>query len=248
MIQYLVLAITSNLKKQKVFSYLWCVRNSRFVRLNHLFKSMLLSLLLVFSSVSMSKNPTNKEVYLGDPEKGKQTAAGICAGCHAIDGNSIIPTNPILAGQHAAYISKQLHNFQVKAGDEKAMRENAVMVVFASALSDEEIEDLASYYSQQKISPSYAKNIDLAKVGESLYKGGDIDNGIPSCSSCHGPRGAGIPDQYPRVGGQYFEYTKTTLLSFKKGIRANNKQMMSIAGRMTEEQINAVSEYLAGLR
>ena len=80
-----------------------------------------------------------QDVTGGDIKKGEQVAAGVCAGCHAVDGNSIIPTNPILAAQHAAYIEKQLHNFQIKDGSKKAMRENAVMVVFASALSDEDI-------------------------------------------------------------------------------------------------------------
>ena len=189
-----------------------------------------------------------EKVYIGNADKGKIVAGQICSACHASDGNSKIPTNPILAGQHSAYLKKQLHNFQVKEGSKKAMRENAVMLGFASTLNDGDIADLAAYYSNQKIIPSYASDKDLALSGELLYKGGDSKNGIPACSSCHGPKGVGIPDQYPRLAGQYAEYTKSTLLAFKKGIRANSKQMMTISHRMSEKQIDAISEYLAGLR
>ena len=202
----------------------------------------------IYPNIAKSETVQNPGIYQGDPNKGKQVAGGVCAGCHGNDGNSIIPTNPILAGQHAAYIQKQLHNFQVKPGDKKAMRENAVMLGFASGLSDEQIADVAAYYNQQKTQPSYTKNKDLALQGESLYKGGDLEKGIPACSSCHGPKGAGIPNQYPRIAGQYTEYTISTLLSYKKGSRANNQQMMTISKRMSEDQIDAVSEYLAGLR
>ena len=198
--------------------------------------------------IAQSDASQNPVAYKADPNKGKQIAGGVCAGCHGSDGNSIIPINPILAGQHDAYIQKQLHNFQVKQGNEKAMRENAIMLGFASGLNDEQIADVAAYYNQQKIRPSFTKNKDLALKGESLYKGGDVENGIPACSSCHGPKGAGIPSQYPRLAGQYTEYTTSSLLSYKKGTRANNKQMMSISKRMSDEQIKAVSEYLAGLR
>ena len=198
--------------------------------------------------IAKSETGSNSNSYKADPIKGKQVAGGVCAGCHGTDGNSIIPTNPILAGQHAAYIQKQLHNFQIKSGDNKAMRENAIMLGFASGLTNEQIADVAAYYNQQRTQPSYTKNKSLALVGESLYKGGDIENGIPACSSCHGPKGAGIPNQYPRLAGQYTEYTSSTLLSYKNGSRANNKQMMTISKRMSDEQINAVSEYLAGLR
>ena len=219
---------------------------------NNFFNSLLLLAFLIFLAsvphVAKGEMSQNSGTYQGDPNKGKTVAGGVCAGCHGNDGNSIIPTNPILAGQHAAYIQKQLHNFQVKSGDEKAMRENAIMLGFASGLNDEQIADVAAYYNQQKTQPSYTKNKELALIGESIYKGGDVQNGIPACSSCHGPKGAGIPNQYPRIAGQYTEYTTSTLLSYKSGSRANNKQMMTISKRMSNDQIDAVSEYLAGLR
>tara|TARA_A100001015_G_scaffold315777_1_gene428415 strand:- start:2237 stop:2812 length:576 start_codon:yes stop_codon:yes gene_type:complete len=185
--------------------------------------------------------------YASDAKKGAALAQGLCAACHASDGNSVIPSNPILAGQHYSYLKNQLNYFQVKEGESKAKRENAVMLGIASGLSSDDIDNLSAYYSQQKIKPSYASNIELAKAGEVVYKAGDDIRGIPSCSSCHGPRGLGVPGQFPRISGQHATYTASTLKSYKNGSRANNNQMMEISSRLTEGQINALAEYLAGL-
>ena len=185
--------------------------------------------------------------YASDAKKGAALAQGLCAACHASDGNSVIPSNPILAGQHYSYLKNQLNYFQVKEGENKAKRENAVMLGIASGLSSDDIDNLSAYYSQQKIKPSYASNIELAKAGEVVYKAGDDTRGIPSCSSCHGPRGLGVPGQFPRISGQHATYTASTLKSYKNGSRANNNQMMEISSRLTEGQINALAEYLAGL-
>ena len=185
--------------------------------------------------------------YASDAKKGAVLAQGLCAACHASDGNSVIPANPILAGQHYTYLKNQLNYFQVKEGEDKAKRENAVMLGIASGLSSDDIDNLAAYYSQQKIKPSYASNLELAEAGEVVYKAGDDSRGLPSCSSCHGPRGLGIPGQYPRISGQHATYTASTLKSYKNGSRANNNQMMAISSRLTEAQINALAEYLAGL-
>ena len=185
--------------------------------------------------------------YASDAKKGAVLAQGLCAACHASDGNSVIPANPILAGQHYTYLKNQLNYFQVKQGENKAKRENAVMLGIASGLSSDDINNLAAYYSQQKIKPSYASNLELAKEGEVVYKAGDDSRGLPSCSSCHGPRGLGVPGQFPRISGQHATYTASTLKSYKNGSRANNNQMMTISSRLTEAQINALAEYLAGL-
>jgi len=185
--------------------------------------------------------------HASDAKKGAALAQGLCAACHASDGNSVIPANPILAGQHYDYLKNQLNYFQVKEGEDRAKRENAVMLGIASGLSSDDIDNLSAYYSQQKIKPSYASNIELAKAGEVVYKAGDNTRGIPSCSSCHGPRGLGIPGQFPRISGQHATYTASTLKSYKNGSRANNQQMMTISSRLTEKQINALAEYLAGL-
>ena len=185
--------------------------------------------------------------YASDAKKGAVLAQGLCAACHASDGNSVIPANPILAGQHYTYLKNQLNYFQVKQGEDRAKRENAVMLGIASGLSSDDINNLAAYYSQQKIKPSYASNLELAKAGEVVYKAGDDSRGLPSCSSCHGPRGLGVPGQFPRISGQHATYTASTLKSYKNGSRANNNQMMAISSRLTEAQINALAEYLAGL-
>ena len=203
----------------------------------------LLPLVSSFTSIILMLS----NAYASDAKKGAALAQGLCAACHASDGNSVIPANPILAGQHYTYLKNQLNYFQVKQGEDKAKRENAVMLGIASGLSSDDIDNLAAYYSQQKIKPSYASNLELAKVGEVVYKAGDDSRGIPSCSSCHGPRGLGVPGQFPRISGQHATYTASTLKSYKNGSRANNKQMMAISSRLTEAQINALAEYLAGL-
>ena len=200
---------------------------------------------LVFSFTSIILMLSNS--YASDAKKGAALAQGLCAACHASDGNSVIPANPILAGQHYTYLKNQLNYFQVKPGEDKAKRDNAVMLGIASGLSGDDIDNLAAYYSQQKIKPSYASNLELAKAGEVVYKAGDDSRGLPSCSSCHGPRGLGVPGQFPRISGQHATYTASTLKSYKNGSRANNKQMMAISSRLTEAQINALAEYLAGL-
>ena len=198
--------------------------------------SSFIPIMLIFSGAQAS-----------DAKKGAALAQGLCAACHASDGNSVIPTNPILAGQHYSYIKNQLNYFQVKEGENKAKRENAVMLGIASGLSSDDIDNLSAYYSQQKIKPSYASDIELAKAGELVYRAGDDTRGIPSCSSCHGPRGLGVPGQFPRISGQHATYTASTLKSYKNGSRANNRQMMMISSRLTEKQISALAEYLAGL-
>ena len=214
------------------------IRRNNIVVFRFLFPlvSSFILIMLVFSSA-----------YASDAKKGAALAQGLCAACHASDGNSVIPSNPILAGQHYSYLKNQLNYFQVKEGESKAKRENAVMLGIASGLSSDDIDNLSAYYSQQKIKPSYASNIELAKAGEVVYKAGDDVRGIPSCSSCHGPRGLGVPGQFPRISGQHATYTASTLKSYKNGSRANNNQMMEISSRLTEGQINALAEYLAGL-
>ncbi|OUV03454.1 MAG: hypothetical protein CBC42_03090 [Betaproteobacteria bacterium TMED82] len=208
---------------------------------------LLLFVGLANKGYSLEPEKASKEIKV-DLAKGAEVAQAVCAACHAGDGNSVVPAYPILAGQHPAYLKKQLHNFQVKPGDSSAKRANAIMLGFATQLSDADINNVSEYYGKQKIKPSFVKNIELANRGEALYRGGDIGRGIPSCSACHGPRGLGVPNQYPRLAGQYKDYTEATLLAYKNGSRANNNQMMSISMRLSEDQIEALAEYLSGLR
>lgn len=200
---------------------------------------------LATGAASAADAPAKKTVDLA---KGKASAAAICAACHMPDGNSMIPQNPILAGQHAAYLAKQLHNFKLKPGATEPERNNAIMLGFASILSDEDIANVSAFYASQAPKSAGAKRQELIALGEKIYRAGVAERGLPSCAGCHSPTGAGIPAQYPRLAGQYPEYTEAQLLSFKNGQRKNSAQMMTIAAKMSESEIAAVSEYLASLR
>lgn len=172
----------------------------------------------------------------------------VCAGCHGLDGNSTAPANPKLAGQSAPYLARQLQSFRVKEGGAAADRESQLMAGFAMMLGQDMIRDVAAYYSAQKFQPSAAKNKDLAVAGQKIYRAGIAAKNVPACSGCHGPNGAGIPDQYPRIGGQFSEYVAAQLVAFRQGTRRNSAQMSAIAARMSDAEINAVAEYAAGLR
>ena len=183
-----------------------------------------------------------------DPAQGQKIASEVCAACHGADGNSGTPANPKIAGQHADYLVKQLHNFKTKPGAKQAERANAVMAGFAAGLSDADIRNLAAYFSVQKLKPSAARNKDLVELGKRIYRAGIPAKSVPSCSGCHSPNGAGIPAQYPALAGQFAEYTAAQLVAFRQGTRNNNAAMSQIAARMSDAEIQAVSDYIAGLR
>lgn len=183
-----------------------------------------------------------------DAARGKPVATAMCAACHAADGNSTISANPKLAGQHADYLAKQLRDF--KSSTDSA-RKNAVMSGMSAALTEEQVSDIAAYFAAQKQSNSSAKG-DKASVelGQKLYRSGDLAKGLPACAACHGPSGSGMPAQYPRIAGQFAEYTEAQLKAFRAGERVNdpNKMMRMVAIKMTDAEIKAVSDYIAGLR
>lgn len=181
--------------------------------------------------------------------KAQGIAAQVCAACHAADGNSIGAANPKIAGQFPEYLDKQLHDFKAQGG-KKAARESAIMTGMVANLSDADMKGLASYYASQKLKPAAAADKDLATLGQKLWRGGNAASGVPACAGCHGPAGAGLPGQYPRLAGQYAEYIGAQLKAFKEGGRANdpNGAMRGVAARLTEREIRAVSEYAAGLR
>ena len=179
---------------------------------------------------------------IGDPQAGRQKA-GPCAACHGADGNSGAPAWPSLAGQHAEYIAKQLRDFR------GGKRRDAQMSPMAAGLSDADIADLAAYYAAQAPAPAAAQPRDLA-LGERLYRGGDARRGLAACMACHGPNGVGNPAaRYPRIGGQHANYTAAQLKRFKAEARANDRNgvMRDIAGRMSNADIQAVSNYIQGL-
>jgi cytochrome c553 len=177
-----------------------------------------------------------------DLAKGAALYGQVCVACHAADGNSTTAANPKIGGQHPEYLVKQLQEF--KSGK----RDNAVMKGFASALSDDDMRNIAFWLATQKPSTGVATNKDLVRLGERIYRGGIADRQIAACAGCHGPTGSGIPSQYPRLSGQYAEYTAAQLEAFRSGARANNAQMTGVAAKMNDKEIKAVSDYIAGLR
>lgn len=183
------------------------------------------------------------------PATVEEIAGGICAGCHSADGNSIIPMNPILAGQHAEYITKQLLDFKAN-GEESPKRNSAVMSAMVASLSQEDAKKLGEYYAKQKINPSQV-SVDekMLELGKVLYHGGSIEHSVPACASCHGPNGSGIPPRYPAVAGQHTEYTMMQLGLFNTGDRANDNSVMhKVVSRMSAPEKRAVAEYISTMR
>ena len=176
-----------------------------------------------------------------DLAKGQEKAAA-CMACHTADGTRGLPANPILQGQHAEYLVKQLNEF--KAGK----RANAIMSGMAAPLTHEDMVNIAAFYNSKPAVTGAARNKDTVSLGEKIYRGGIAAKQVPACAGCHAPSGAGMPAQYPRLGGQHADYTEAQLVGFRSGARANSAQMTTIAARMSDKEIKAVSDYIAGLR
>ena len=199
--------------------------------------------MVAIAGVMIASSALAETAAKGDPAKAQQIVTTVCAACHTADGNSILPANPKLAGQHPEYITKQLTEF--KSG----VRKNPIMAGMAAALSPEDMKNLGAYFGEKKPNPSSAKDKDLAAAGQKIYKGGNQASGVPACAACHGPSGAGIPVQFPRLAGQHAEYVLAQLTTFRSGERANDaaKMMRVIASKMTDQEMKAVAEYISGL-
>lgn len=202
---------------------------------------MLVMVLMLTITASYAQNPSKP-----DPSKAQNIVTQTCAACHGMDGNSTSSANPSIAGQHAAYVSKQLQKF--KSGE----RKSPIMGPVAAKLSTEDIINLGAYFSEQKTKSRAAKNKELVEIGQKLYRGGNAATGLPACAACHAPNGAGIPSQYPRLAGQHADYTLAQLKSFRNGERESDKSavniMAAVTQKMTDQEMKAVSEYIAGLR
>ena len=195
--------------------------------------------------------PAQAEDTAGKPDlaRAQQIVNQVCSACHGADGNSPSPANPNLAGQQADYIALQLVHFKT------GIRNNPVMAGMAATLTPDDMRSLGAYFAQQKPKGLAAKDADLAAAGQKLFRGGDAAGGVPACAACHAPDGAGIPSRYPRLGGQYADYTLAQLRAFKAGERGMDKEgkdingriMAQIAGRMNERAIAAAAQYAAGL-
>jgi len=188
-------------------------------------------------------------VATADLAKAQQTATRVCAACHGADGNSTLAPNPVLAGQHAEYTLKQLTNFRPLDG-KPAERPNAVMSGMVVTLSTDDARDLAAYFEAQKPAPRLARDAALVQLGQAIYRGGILSKRVAACSACHGPNGAGVPSQFPRLAGQFADYTAAQLRAFRSGERANdpNRMMRAVADKLSDREIAAVAEYISGLR
>ena len=216
-----------------------------------LFKSMLLALLAVSATASAVEAP--KPAVKADAAKGAtlyadgDAARGLpaCVSCHGAAGNSTITANPKLAGQHESYIYKQLVDFTTPE------RNQPVMTTYAKMLSDADKKNIAAYLGAQLSKPGAAKNKDTIDLGKKIYRGGIASKQVAACASCHGATGNGMPVQYPRIAGQHQDYTVAQLTMFrstKADARKNSAQMHTIAARMSDDEIAAVADYIAGLK
>jgi cytochrome c553 len=190
------------------------------------------------SVVAQEAKPAAKKADLA---KGETTSTNVCAACHTSDGSRGSPANPILQGQHPEYLVKQLTEF--KAG----VRQNAIMNGMAAALTEDDMRNVAAFYAGKTAKPGFAKNKATVELGEKIYRGGIADRNVPACAGCHSPSGAGIPAQYPRLGGQHADYTEAQLVAFRSGARKNSVPMMGVAAKMNDREIKAVADYIAGL-
>lgn len=180
----------------------------------------------------------------GDPKAAAAIVTQVCAACHGADGNSASPVNPSLAGQGYEYLHKQLADF--KSGE----RKSPVMGGIVASLSPADMKNLAAFFSEKQAKPGTAKDKEVALLGQKIYRGGVQGSGVPACASCHGANGQGIPVQFPRLAGQHAGYTVDQLNKFRNGERANDaaKMMRVIAAKMTPQEMEAVAQYIQGLR
>ena len=181
----------------------------------------------------------------GNAEAGAAKAAA-CGACHGPGGNSANPEWPKLAGQSSRFIVEQLQQF--KSGK----RMNPLMAGQAAALSDQDMKDIGAYYAAQKAGPGVASEAAVTAV-QGLYRGGDATRGLPACAACHGPVGAGVaPAAYPRIGGQHSVYVANRLRLYRDAAKTtlpdgNFKSMAAVAGKLSDQEIEALASYVNGL-
>jgi cytochrome c553 len=197
---------------------------------------------LMASLLAASATAATPAAAKPDAAKGEATSTKVCAACHTSDGSRGSPANPILQGQHPDYIVKQLDEF--KSGK----RASAVMKQYASDLNELDMKNVAAFYAGKTAKPGFAKSKATVSLGEKIYRGGIAERGVPACSGCHSPSGAGIPSQFPRLSGQHADYTEAQLVAFRNGARKNSLPMTGVAAKMNDQEIKAVADYIAGLR
>jgi cytochrome c553 len=218
--------------------------------MNRAFSPFVKSLFVAMLAVSSIAYAEEKKAPAADAAKGEQlynsgdASRGViaCVGCHGAAGNSTITQNPKLAGQHSEYVAKQLADFK------SSQRNNPIMGGIAKGLSEQDMKNVAAYVDKQESKPGAAKNKDTVEAGKKIYRAGIAEKSVPACAGCHGASGAGIPAQFARLAGQHQDYTAAQLTGFRQGARTNSVQMTAIAKRMSDDEIQAVSDYIAGLK
>lgn len=232
------------------YKYLFTIMRSPLM-LNTLFRYSTCSFLLAFFGMAtvLQASDAPPKAFKPDLAAGESIFAngdatrGIvaCVGCHGANGNSGSGAWPKLAAQNATYTYNQLVNFKSGA------RANAVMMGMSMSLTDADMKNVSAYLEKQALKGGNASNKDTIELGRNIYRGGIANKAVPACASCHGPAGSGIPVQYPRIGGQWGEYIQTQLLTYRSGERKNN-QMNTISNKLNDKEIQAVSDYIAGLK
>ncbi len=204
-----------------------------------LFTAMAAAVGILTAATAFAETPAK-----GDPAKAQQIVSTLCIACHGADGNSVDPNNPKLAGQHEAYLLKQLQDF--KSGT----RASPVMMGMVAALTPEDMKNLAAFFTTQKNAGGKAADPKQVELGQKIYRGGVMKTGVPACAGCHSPSGAGIPAQFPRLAGQHPEYIVAQLKLFRDEARANDpgRMMRDVAVKMTDKEMAAVAAYIAALK
>ena len=199
--------------------------------------------LILLAATCVALGSATAAIAAGDATAGKAKSA-LCVACHNPDGNSTNPIWPKLAGQGADYLLKQLQD--LKSG----VRVNPIMLGMTAALTPQDMEDLAAYFSSQQIARSAADPA-LAPAGEALFRGGNLTSGVAACMACHGVAGAGNPAaRFPALAGQHAQYIEIQLKAFRAMERANDagQMMRSVTAKMTDPEIKAVASYIQGLQ
>jgi cytochrome c553 len=207
-------------------------------------RTLVLATLLTASSTAASQEATPK----ADPARGKAIAETVCIACHGLDGNSQITMYPHIAGQNQDYLKKQISDFKT------GLREDPSMTAMVATVPKEEVANVAAWFARQSFNkpaaPAAETSDEVIARGQQLWRAGDAARGVPACAACHGVSGRGLPAQYPRLAGQFPEYTETQLKNFRLQTRANDPESMMrvIADKLSDNDIKAVSQYAAGLR
>ena len=202
---------------------------------------LLVSLLLTLGVTGIAQAAGT--ALVGDAAAG-QAKTAVCGACHGPDGNSMAPNFPKLAGQGDRYLLKQLH--EIKDGKRQVLE----MTGLLANLNDQDLADIAAYYSSQKGSVGAADPA-LVAQGEALFRGGNLEKGMPACIGCHSPDGQGLAAAgFPHLGGQHASYIETQLTDFREGDRTNDGDSMimrGIAAKMSNKDIKALASYIQGL-